>query len=146
VGTGAVPDVIGVSAVVTVGEIANVTLRPGESGNVTVPLIVAPGYHIQSNPASNEFLVPLELQLEDSDDIRFGAPDYPTAAPYRLEGTDEDLMTYHGNLSVTIRVTLSPSVSIGEKPVTGTLRYQACDSKRCLFPSSIPVSFKVIVR
>jgi hypothetical protein len=135
-----------VPAIVSVGELTSVTLRPGESTNVAISVVVAPGYHIQSNPASNEFLIPLELQMDDTDDVRFGTPDYPAHESYRLAGTEEDLMTYDGTVTIAVPVTLSSSALSGERYVKGNLRYQACDSRRCLFPASVPVAFKIVVR
>ena len=145
VGAGYV-DIPAVTAIVAVGDIPVVTVRPGESSDVAIPIVVAPGYHVQSNPAGNEFLVPLELHLDDAAGVRFGRADYPAASPYRLEGTDEDLMTYHGSVFVKLRVTALASASVGEEKITGSLRYQACDPRRCLFPSSVPVAFRIVVR
>jgi hypothetical protein len=107
--------------------------------------MVGDGYHIQSNPASNEFLVPAELRFEDADGIQIGAPSYPGGHPYRLEGAEDDLMTYNGTVSITIYVKASAGAFDGERVVNGSLDYQACDSRRCFFPTSVPVAFKVVV-
>jgi hypothetical protein len=107
--------------------------------------MIGDGYHIQSNPAGNEFLIPLELQLEHVDGIQYGSPVYPAGHPYRLDGTDEDLMTYDGTISVKVNVKALASASRGERLVKGSLSYQACDWRQCFFPASIPVEFKVTV-
>ena len=85
------------------------------------------------------------MRLDPVDDVRFGSPDYPASRPYRLAGADEDLLTYEGTVSVTVPVTASGSASAGEKIVKGALKYQACDTRRCLFPSSVPVTFLIVV-
>jgi hypothetical protein len=131
--------------IVSVGPIPTVTLRAGESTKVIVPVMVGDGYHIQSNPASNEFLIPVELRFEHADGIQIGNPNYPAGSPYRLEGTDDDLMTYDGTVSITVRVKASATASDGERLVKGSLSYQACDSRRCFFPTSVPIAFKVVV-
>ena len=132
-------------AIVSVGPIPTVNLRAGESTKVTVAVTVGFGYHIQSNPASNEFLIPAELTFEEADGVRIGNPSYPAGQPYRLEGTEDDLMTYDGTVSITIYVKASARASDGERLVSGSLGYQACDSRRCFFPASVPVAFKVVV-
>jgi hypothetical protein len=131
--------------IVSIGPIPSVTLRAGESKTVIVRVVVGDGYHIQSNPASNEFLVPLELKFEPADGIQFGNPVYPKGRPYRLKGTDDDLMTYDGTVSVTVHVKASATASGGERLAKGSLSYQACDSHRCFFPKSVPVELKVAV-
>ena len=34
---------------------------------------------------------------------------------------------------------------IRDRLVTGALTYQACDSRRCLFPATVPVEIKIVV-
>ena len=130
---------------VSVGAISNVTLRAGESTMVAIPVVVADGYHVQSHPAANEFLVPLEVKIESGEDVIIGSPAYPSAHIYRLTGTEEDLLTYKGTVLIEISVAVPPSVSPGDRTVSGTVRYQACDSRMCFAPASIPVEFTVVV-
>jgi hypothetical protein len=54
-------------------------------------------------------------------------------------------MTYHGTIPVMVRIGALSTASRGERVITGSLIYQACDSRRCLFPSSVPVEFRVHV-
>lgn len=112
---------------------------------VILHVTVANGYHIQANPASNEFLVPMELQFEHVDGIEVGPGEYPQGIGHRLEGTTENLMTYAGTVSVRIPITTSVTASDGVRLIRGALRYQACDSGRCFSPTSAPVAFKVVV-
>jgi DsbC/DsbD-like thiol-disulfide interchange protein len=131
--------------VANVGEIPAVTVGVGDSVLVAIPIVIADGYHVQANPASSEFLIPLQLVLEPADGIRFGSPRYPRPSALRLEGTTEDLMTYHGTVSISVLVKASGVAAVGRRLLTGSLAYQACDSSRCLFPSSVPLAFALIV-
>jgi hypothetical protein len=89
--------------------------------------------------------VPLELVIEGHGGIAFGAPVYPEAALYLLEGSDEPLLTYVGQFEVVIPVTADKDAKPGNRAVPGELRYQACNSRMCLFPASVPVSLQVVV-
>ena len=120
-------------------------LRAGESTKVIIPVMIGKGYHIQANPASNEFLVPMELKLKYADGIQYGSPDYPAGRSYRLAGTEEDLMTYEGAISVAVNAKILATASHGERLVKGSLSYQACDSRRCFFPTAVPLAFKVLI-
>lgn len=131
--------------IVSIGPIPTVTLRAGESTTVDVPVIIRKGFHVQSNPAGNEFLVPLQLQLEHADGIKCGSPDYPEGRPYRLEGTEEDLMTYTGTISVKVNMKAAASASNGGRLIKGDLNYQACDARNCFFPTSTPVEITLVV-
>lgn len=131
--------------VVSIGQIQAVSLLPSDSAVVTVRVTIADGFHIQANPASNEFLVPLELMLDGADGIALRPPRYPEGTTFRLEGTTEDLATYHGTIAVATTIVASPDIPTGVLAMTGTLRFQACDSARCLFPATMPVSFALVV-
>lgn len=129
-------------AIVAVDAVGDVLLNAGETTDVAVSIAVADGYHVQANPASGEFLIPLEVQLDPVDGVAFGNIEYPEAIPYRLENAEDVLRTYEGTFAVTVPIT---ALKAGAVDVNGRVSYQACDAKRCLFPSSVPFAFKIIV-
>jgi hypothetical protein len=131
--------------VVTIGEVGPVRIEPGDTVEVRIPVTVAEGHHIQANPASGEFLVPMELSFDSTGGVSVVSVRYPEASLYRLEGTNEDLLTCHGSVVVTVRIVVAPDAPAGERELPGTLSYQACTSRRCLFPASIPVVIPVDV-
>lgn len=137
-------DTVTAEAIVSVGRIERVTVRAGESTTLDVPLVVADGYKVQANPAAADFLVPLELTLEPVDGLEFGDPEYPPSHRHRLQGAEDDLLTYKGRLVIRVPVTASPGAS-GAVAVNGSLRYQGCDARRCFFPTSVPVVLEVVV-
>lgn len=131
------------TAIVAVEKISDISIRVGETATVQLRVTVAEGYHVQANPASDEFLLPLRLELPTGEGFEFGAPDYPEGTPYRLQGADSDLLTYDGSFAVTIPIT---AIAAGEFEIAGRLAYQACNSSRCLFPTSLPIAFGLIAR
>jgi hypothetical protein len=133
------------SSPVKVGEMKAATVAPGEKTTLIVPVLVADGHRIQANPASNEFLVPLQLEMEDIAGLQFGPPVYPEGEPYVLEGADEILMTYIGEVEVVLPVSATGAAAPGDRTVMGELRYQACNSRMCLFPASLPVAIQIFV-
>jgi len=130
---------------VTVGEVAPVKITTGASSIVHVPVRVAEGHRVQANPASNDFLVPLKIEIEDCNGLVFGPPVYPEAEPYRLEGTDEDLSTYVGEFEIVVPVSATDAAVPGHHSVLGKLHYQACNRRMCLFPASEWVELQIVV-
>jgi len=130
---------------VAVGPIGPVALAAGESFAVHVPVRVADGHRVQANPASSEFLVPLELDFTALEGLLMGEPTYPLAEVYLLEGSDEPLLTYSGEFEVIVTVTAADDVPPGEIAVPAMLHYQACNSRMCLFPASVPVEVQIVV-
>lgn len=130
---------------VTIGELAPVTVTPGGRTEVRLEVSIAKGHRVQANPASTEFLVPLTVELEEIGGLLVGNPIYPEGEPYRLQGTDEDLSTYAGSVEVVIPLDSIESTSVGTYDLAGSLHFQACNSRVCLFPASVPIKLSIIV-
>ena len=132
-------------AVVAIQAPAPVTLAAGEAAQARISVVVADGYHVQANPASDEFLVPLRIELRAGGGVRPGQPVYPPGRPYRLAGASSDLMTYGGTFEIEVPLRAAESARPGHHVLRGVLRYQACDTRTCLFPASLPVMLPVRV-
>jgi hypothetical protein len=135
----------GPAPVVEIGETTAASVEVGDSSELRLLVRVAAGHRVQANPASNEFLVPLEIRFEDGDGLVLGQPVYPEALPYRLEGTEEDLRTYAGEFEIVVPILATDEVSPGSHHLSGELHFQACNSRMCLFPASIAVATEITV-
>jgi len=122
------------------------TVRAGESITLRATVTIKPGYHVQANPVLNPALKPLLLTVQTPPFIRAGAPVYPQAERLRLLGSDEDLVIYDGTFVVEQPVSVNKGSPSGETTLDGSLRYQACDDRRCLMPRTLPVRFRLRVR
>jgi hypothetical protein len=106
---------------------------------------VKPGYHVQANPVLNPDLIPLTLEIKPAPDARSGKPIYPPAKRLRLEGDSVALVVYDGSFTVRTPIRLSKRAAPGTRDLSGALRYQACDDRHCLFPTTIPFTLKLRV-
>ena len=122
-----------------------VELREGATLEAAFPFTVAEGFHVQANPASDEFLIPAALTLDAGCGVKIGAAKYPAPTPYRLEGTDKDMATFTGTFDVHVPLTATRSAHRGRCVLKGRLRYQACDEKTCLFPSTLELEIPVTI-
>ena len=122
-----------------------VTLMAGGVTQARLAVVVADGYHVQANPASGNFFVPVELDLRAAGGVSPGKPVYPPGLPYCLPGESDDLMTYEGTLEIVVPLKAGASARPGNHVLKGALRYQACDARSCLFPASVPVTLAVRV-
>jgi hypothetical protein len=124
---------------------AAVSITAGASSEARFVILVADGFHLQANPASEKYLVATELEMAKTSEVWPGRPVYPPGRPYRLRGASSDLTTYEGRFEIRLPITASAKAKPGAGALTGKLHYQACDAKTCLFPSSVPVELKVTV-
>ncbi len=129
--------------VVTVSAPGTVEIRAGGKREAAISVTVAEGFHVQANPASEPYLIPLRLELAEGAGFRIGKPLYPEGRPYRLRGADRDLSTYEGTFAVRWLLEVPKDAPVGELTVEGALRYQACDTRVCLRPATVPFTLRV---
>lgn len=133
--------------IVTIIPSKQVTVAKGQTAQLSVRVKIKKGFHIQANPAADEFLIPTTLTVQSSNGIVPGNPVYPPGRPYRLKGSKEDLLTYEDEVMIRLPVKVLDSSPLGNTNLTGGLRFQPCDDRRCFFPRSVPVMIPVkIVR
>jgi uncharacterized protein len=90
-------------------------------------LAIEPGWHLQANPASEEYLVPTELRAEGA---RLRNVRYPAAERETAEFAERPLAVYSGRVELTGEVA---EVAPGARLL---LTYQPCDDARCLPPTT----------
>ncbi len=112
------------------------SVSPGASADTEIGITVTEGFHVQANPAANEFLIPLTLEFWSRDGFEVSEVRYPPGESYRLQGADEDLLVYGGTFAVPVSVRASATAREGTVAVRGRLRYQACDDRVCLAPAT----------
>lgn len=133
--------------IVTIIPSKQVTVAKGQTAQLSVRAKIKKGFHIQANPAADELLIPTTLTVQSSKGSVPGNPVYPPGRPYRLKGNQEDLLTYEDEVMIRLPVKVLDSSPLGNTNLTGGLRFQPCDDKRCFFPRSVPVMIPVkIVR
>jgi hypothetical protein len=116
-----------------------VTIQSGLTAKTRLRIDIAEGFHLQANPASNRFLIPTEFEFEPAGDLMVTSFVYPKGRPHMLQGADSAISTYEGVIEVGVTIRAESSASAGVRELRGQLLYQACDSKRCFPPTSIPV-------
>ena len=121
---------------------ARIVLPVGKLQQVAVDVAVKPGYHVQANPAAYPNLIATRLTLLPVPGVAVGNPRYPGAKRLRLEGSGEQLLVYDGRFRIVVPMArYAPAVA----PIRleGSLRYQGCDDRHCLFPQTLPVVLTV---
>ncbi|MEX2206452.1 MAG: DUF255 domain-containing protein [Myxococcota bacterium] len=92
-----------------------------------VRVIVDPGWHVNANPTSLPYLVPTSVEL--SAGSRPVAIRYPKGRSFRPEFSPTAIDVYEGTIEIEVDLDseLTPQDRLG-------LRFQACDTSRCLPP------------
>jgi hypothetical protein len=106
--------------------------RKSEADELVIRLRIDPGYHINANPASLEYLIPTALHLADIVPVRIT---YPAAVHFKPKLADEELDVYEGTVSI---IAALPKGTLSQSPaISGVLTAQACTEVICLSPADL---------
>ena len=119
--------------------------HPGGTGRIAVQVKLGAGWHVNAHTPKDEFLIPTVLTLEAPEGVTVTQTVYPEPVYIKLEGTSEPLAVYGGQFVIGIEIVLADGVQPGALNVEGKLQYQACDSKQCYAPKTIPISIPLKV-
>ena len=112
-------------------------LPAGASADLPIPIAIEPGYHINANPATFDYLIATELTVDKSDGITFGKPVYPTAETRKFRFAEEPLAVYEGNVQIKLPVQSALNATKGNRTLSVRVRVQACDEEKCFPPDTL---------
>lgn len=121
-------------------------ISTGSSGEVTVHLVIQPGYHVNANPPTYPYLKATELKLGASAGISAGKVSYPKPVNRKFGFAEGPLDVYEGETDLRLVLMVEKSASKGQRSVPATIGIQACDDEVCYPPAvmnlMIPVTIK----
>ncbi len=119
-----------------------VKLTPG--AEIEVPLVVRirPGYHINSDQPREQYLIPTAVTWE-APALKLERVEFPEAEIVKYNFSDEPLSVFSGEIVITT-VFRVPDQAPKMSEIRGSLRYQACNDKSCLAPTSADFTAAVL--
>ncbi|MFQ3610802.1 MAG: protein-disulfide reductase DsbD domain-containing protein, partial [Fimbriimonadales bacterium] len=119
---------------------------PGSTVKGKVFVDIPKPYHVNANPASEDYLIPTELKIEAGKHYTVGKITYPQAKEKAFNfSPNKPLRIYEGRVAVQFELTLAKNAPKGNLKVPATLRYQACDDNACYPPQRIPLEIVIKV-
>jgi hypothetical protein len=133
--------------VVTVkAEPSKLTIAPGGKATLLLHLAIAPKFHINSNPASDEDFIPAEVRVSAAQGVHSGKPIYPAGQKKMFAFSPTPVSVYEGRVIVKVPLSVAAGTKPGVRVLTGTVGYQACDDNSCLMPDSVPFKMQVVIK
>jgi hypothetical protein len=126
-------------------KVPSVEIKAGGSGEVTVNLTVASGYHINANPPTFSYLKATELTVEPGQGVTPGKPAYPASVTRKFSFSNDPLAVYEGETAIRLPVTVAADAMKGQRILKGKLRVQACDDEKCYPPRTLEIAVPVMV-
>ena len=119
---------------------------PGGRLGVVLVVEMSGNWHVYAPGDEGAYTIPIEpgLEFEGSDDSNLEWV-YPEPEYLRMAGADEPAAVYGGTFILQTEITV-PKGADEDFTLVGSLYFQACDDRHCLFPSekkaeaTLPVS------
>jgi hypothetical protein len=126
----------------SVGEIQKAAGKRNAAVQVKIPLSVDPGYHVNSDKPTQDYLIPLKLTWDKSTmgALEGGTIVYPKASQEKYDFEEKPLLVFTGNFDLTANFKVAPNAPAGPGVAAGKLRYQACSNKACYPPKTVEVT------
>ena len=128
------------SGYLSVGEPQKVSAKRGAAVQATITLSVQPGYHVNSNTPSDEYLIPLKLTWKSTGALEAGPVVYPKPSMEKYEFSEKPLSVFTGRFDVMAKFKIAANAPAGPGAASGQLRYQACSDKACYPPKTVEVT------
>jgi hypothetical protein len=133
------------SDIVTV-RVSESIVYAGVGNSVEIGVYVKEGYHIQANKVKDESLIPTTLEIKTNEFLTISNQEFPPSKQFKLEGTDSSLVVFDGKFLIKLFVNPVKNAPEGKYVLAARLKYQACDSRSCLFPRTVDFSIPVEIR
>ena len=122
------------------GQPQKVAGKRNETVHTKIPISILPGYHVNSNTPSEDYLIPLSLTWSALGPLEGGQVAYPKPTLEKYEFAEKPLSVYTGNFELAVSFKVAATAAAGPGVAAGKLRYQACSNKACFQPKTVEVT------
>ena len=127
---------------------AYVSLAPvprGRTFELAVVGEILQGFHVNSNPASQDYLIPTGLTADLPAGFRILSTTYPPGVLRKFQFSPVELSVYEGKFTIRLRLATAADAPLGAQKIPLVLRYQACNDEACLPPVKLPLTAELEV-
>ena len=116
----------------------------GETGEIVLTLDIEPGWHVNANPASMEFLIPTVAKSSAGGQSLDIPTEYPRGRVSDIVLGDTALEVYDDGASIRLLPDEKQTTALKEAgKLDMTVRVQACSEGVCLAPADLPVALNL---
>ena len=107
-----------------------------DDSELVIAVIIDPEFHINANPASQDYLSPTTLNITNGTPLRVI---YPHPVSFTPKFAEHPIDVYQGRIEIIAKL---PASSGPASRLFGTLTVQACTDRICLPPADLPLPAK----
>lgn len=121
-------------------------LPAGDRCRIAVVLEVDPGWHINTNPAYPDFLIPTTVSIRSDQGTTLESLKFPKGKDLKVDGLKDAYKVYDGKVTIFGELVVPKSAAGKQEAFELHIRYQSCDDEHCerprtlKFAGSVPVA------
>ncbi len=131
--------------ILSVPEPPAVSAKRGATVQARLKISLQPGFHVNSNTPSEDYLIPLKLTWTPGP-LESPAVSYPKPQMEKYEFSDKPISVFTGDFDLNTTFKVPANAPVGPAMMAGKLRYQACNNKSCFPPKTVEVKLPVQVQ
>jgi DsbC/DsbD-like thiol-disulfide interchange protein len=128
------------SGYLTVGQPQQVAGKRNAAVQAKIPVAVRPGFHVNSNTPTEEYLIPLKLTWTAAGALESGSVTYPKPSMEKYEFAETPLSVFTGDFELVANFKVAANAPAGPGAAVGKLHYQACNDRACFPPKTVEVT------
>ncbi len=131
--------------VTATGYVSLSNVPQGGSAQLALEIKIAQPWHVNANPASEEFLVATEVAFALPTGVTLRGVAYPPGVEKKLEFAEAPLRLYENVVYIGAVIDVASDVPMGTSTIAATITYQACDNEKCLLPQTLEVPIALVI-
>jgi len=131
--------------ILSVQEPPAVAAKRGATAQAGVKVSLKPGFHVNSNTPSEDYLIPLKLTWTPGP-LDSPVVAYPKPMMEKYDFSDKPISVFTGDFELSTSFKVPTNAPVGPAMMAGKLRYQACNNKSCFPPKTLDVKLPVQVQ
>jgi hypothetical protein len=117
----------------------------GTTVRLAVAVEMLPGMHVNANPPSEDWLIPVQATIAGVDGLHVIEAFYPEAESRKFPYSEEPFLVYEDTFVIGLLVAVDESVPAGGHPLEILLDYQACNDEACFNPAQTSADLDIMV-
>ena len=112
-------------------------LARGETFHLSLTLEIDPGYHLNANPPSHDYLIPVTLNYEPAPGIRWEGVRYPPGQAFTPKWSEGSAVSvYFGRVVLVADAAVADDAPLGPTDLRLRLDFQGCNETSCFRPAT----------
>jgi len=120
-------------------------LPAGKTCQVVLVIDIKPGWHINTNPANPDFLVPTKFTIKSKLKSKLTNVKYPSGKKLTIPGFEQPIHVYEKRVLVRGELQIPASAAGKSEEIEIQVRYQPCNDKQCKNPTTLTLNGKIPV-